>query len=137
MKDMRSSTSSKGPRLVRFAVPRAQTRVAIEMHNFSNKWCEVPRVSRGLLSKPPSLEHSERRGLFFIIAWCSLAEPEPYVGGEGLVTCYTRNCSGTLHRAAPIRLQHYSLPHSWCGCFRDNIALALNKSTCFCALLSA
>ena len=30
---MRSSTSSESPRLVRIAVPCAQTRVAIEMHS--------------------------------------------------------------------------------------------------------
>ena len=35
----------------------------------------------------------------------SLAEPDPYARGEGLVTCYTRSCSGALYRAAPIRLQ--------------------------------
>ena len=34
---------------------------------FSNEWREVPRVSRGLLSRPPSLERSEKRGLFFVI----------------------------------------------------------------------
>ena len=33
---MRSSTSSEGPRLVRIAVPCAQTRVAIEMHSRTN-----------------------------------------------------------------------------------------------------
>ena len=33
---MRSSTSSEGPQLVRFAVPCAQTRVAIEMHSRMN-----------------------------------------------------------------------------------------------------
>ena len=38
----------------------------------------------------------------------SLTKPDPYAGGEGLVTCYTRSCSGALYRAAPIRLQlHY------------------------------
>ena len=26
----------------------------------------------------------------------SLAEPDPYAGGEGLVTCYTRSCSGGM-----------------------------------------
>ena len=33
---MRSTTSSEGPRLVRIAVPCAQTRVAIEMHSRVN-----------------------------------------------------------------------------------------------------
>ena len=33
---MRSSTNSKGPRLVRIAVPCAQPRVAIEMHSRTN-----------------------------------------------------------------------------------------------------
>ena len=33
---MRSSTSSEGPRLVRFAVLRAQKRLAIEMHSQTN-----------------------------------------------------------------------------------------------------
>ena len=35
----------------------------------------------------------------------SLAEPDPYARGEGLVTSYTLSCSGALYRAAPIRLQ--------------------------------
>ena len=35
----------------------------------SNEWRKAPRVSRGLLSRPPSLEQSERQGLFFVIAW--------------------------------------------------------------------
>ena len=34
---------------------------------FSNERREA--VSRGLLNRPPSLERSERRGLFFVIAW--------------------------------------------------------------------
>ena len=33
---MRSATSSEGPRLVRIAVPRAQTRVTIETHSRTN-----------------------------------------------------------------------------------------------------
>ena len=33
---MRSFTSSEGPRLVRFAVPCAQTKVAIEVHSRTN-----------------------------------------------------------------------------------------------------
>ena len=36
---------------------------------FSNERREAPRVSRGLLSRPLSLERSEIRGLFFVIAW--------------------------------------------------------------------
>ena len=36
---------------------------------FLNKRREVPHVSKGLLSRPPSLERSKRRGLFFVIAW--------------------------------------------------------------------
>ena len=35
----------------------------------SNKWRKAPRVSRGLLSRPTSLEQSKRQGLFFVIAW--------------------------------------------------------------------
>ena len=67
---MLSSTSSEGPRLVRFAVPYAQTRVAIEMHNFSNERHKAAHVSRGQLSRSLSFERSERRGLFFvIISW--------------------------------------------------------------------
>ena len=34
----------------------------------SNKRPKAPRLSRGLLSRPPSLEQSKRRGLFFVIA---------------------------------------------------------------------
>ena len=64
---MCSSISSEGPRLVRFAVPRAQTRVAIG-DAFSNERRQAPRVSGGQLSGPPILERSERRGLFFVIA---------------------------------------------------------------------
>ena len=52
---MRSPTSSDGPRLVRIAVPYEQTIVAIEMHSW-NEGREAPCVSRGLLSRPPSLE---------------------------------------------------------------------------------
>ena len=33
---MRSATSSEGPRLVRIAVPCAQTRVAVKMHSQTN-----------------------------------------------------------------------------------------------------
>ena len=63
---MRSSTSSEGPRLVRFAFLRAQKRVAIEMHPQTNG--AKRHISRGQLSRPPSLERSERQGLFFVIA---------------------------------------------------------------------
>ena len=34
---------------------------------FLNKWHEAPRVSRGLLSRPPSLKRSDRQGLFFVM----------------------------------------------------------------------
>ena len=70
---MRSSTSSEGPRLVRIAVLCAQTRVAIgdprDIDAFSNERLKVLCVLRGQLSRPPILERSERRGLFFVIAW--------------------------------------------------------------------
>ena len=36
---------------------------------FLNERREVLRVSRGLLSRPPILELSERQGMFFVIAW--------------------------------------------------------------------
>ena len=42
---MHSSTNSEGPRLVRIAVPCAQTRVAIEIHSRQNEQHEAPRVS--------------------------------------------------------------------------------------------
>ena len=35
----------------------------------SNERHKAPRISRGLLSRPPTLERSERQGLFFVIAW--------------------------------------------------------------------
>ena len=61
---MHSATSLQGSGLVRTVGPCAQTRVAIETH----EWHEVLHVSRGLLSRPPSLERSKRRGgLFFVI----------------------------------------------------------------------
>ena len=67
---MLSATSSEGSRLVRIAVPCAQTRVAIEMHSRTNgakrrafrEACLAGHV-------PPSLERSDRRGLFFVIVW--------------------------------------------------------------------
>ena len=40
-----------------------------------------------------------------IILHSSHAEQDPYARGEGLVTSYTRSCSGAPYRAAPIRLQ--------------------------------
>ena len=43
---MRSSTSSEGPRLVRFAVPCAQTRVTIEMHSRMNGTGSAVRFER-------------------------------------------------------------------------------------------
>ena len=36
---------------------------------FSNEQRKALCVSRGQLSRSPSLERSERRGLFFVIAW--------------------------------------------------------------------
>ena len=48
---MRSATSSEGPRLVRIAVPCAQTRVAVKMHSQTNG-TEALYVSRGLFSRP-------------------------------------------------------------------------------------
>ena len=57
----------RGPQLVRIAVLCAQTGVAIELDAFSNKKARAQRVSRGLLSRPPSLKQNERRGLFFDI----------------------------------------------------------------------
>ena len=69
---MRFSTNSEGPQLVRIAVPCAQTRVAIEMHSRTGERerHEAPLVSSGQLIRPPSLEQSERQGLFFVVAWC-------------------------------------------------------------------
>ena len=58
------ATNSDGPRLVRIEVPCAQTGVTIGIH--LNERRKAPRVSRGLLSRPPSLERSERQGLFFV-----------------------------------------------------------------------
>ena len=69
---MRSPTNSEGSRLVRIVVPCAQTRVPWPRGHrdaFSNERRKGPRVSRRLLSRPPSLEWSKRRGLFFVIVW--------------------------------------------------------------------
>ena len=63
---MRSSTSSEGPRLVRIAVPCAQTRVAIEMHSRTNgAKCRAFREACSAGHRMPSLERNKRRGLFF------------------------------------------------------------------------
>ena len=71
---MHSPTSLKGSRLVRIVVPCAQTRLPgprghRDAFSSSSEWCKVLRVSTGLLGRPPSLEQSERRGLFFVIVW--------------------------------------------------------------------
>ena len=55
---MRSPTSSEGSRLVRIVVPCAQTRLPGPRGHrdaFSSEQHEASRVSRGLLSRPPSL----------------------------------------------------------------------------------
>ena len=56
---MHSATSLQGSGLVRTVGPCAQTRVAIETH--SQTVVLSLRVLRGPLSRPPSLEQSERR----------------------------------------------------------------------------
>ena len=52
--------------MVRIAVLHA---VAIEIDAILNEGHEPPCISRGLLSRLPSFERSERRDLFFIIAY--------------------------------------------------------------------
>ena len=64
---MHSSTNSEGPRLVRIAVPCAQTRVAIEMHSRRNERCKAPHVSRGLLSRPLATEPRVKREMRSIL----------------------------------------------------------------------
>ncbi len=54
----------------------------------------------------------------------SLAQPDPYAGGEGLVTCYTRSCSAVAYRPAPIRLQLFCVAMVTSG--RNNRALSFN-----------
>ena len=53
---MRSATSSEGPRLVRIAVPCAQTRVAIEIHSRTNG-----AKRRAFLSRPRATEPRAKR----------------------------------------------------------------------------
>ena len=63
---MCSSTSSEGPRLVRFAVPCAQTSVAIEMHSRTNgAKCHVFQEACSAGHRASS--EAERRGLFFVV----------------------------------------------------------------------
>ena len=54
----------------------------------------------------------------------SLAQPDPYAGGEGLVTCCTRSCSAVAYRPAPIRLQLFCVAMVTRG--RNNRALSFN-----------
>ena len=54
----------------------------------------------------------------------SLVEPDPYAGGEGLVTCNTRSCFAVLYRPAPIRLQLFFVTIVTHGC--NNCVLSLN-----------
>ena len=54
----------------------------------------------------------------------SPAQPDPYAGGEGLVTCYTRSCSAVVYRPAPIRLQLFCVAIVTRG--RNNRALSFN-----------
>ena len=39
---------------------------------FSSERQKVPRISRDLLGRPPSLERNKRRDLFFVIAWSQI-----------------------------------------------------------------
>ena len=75
---MRSPTSLEDSRLVRSVVPCAQTRLPgprARGHRdaFSEleleRAAQAPRVSTGLLGRPPSLERSERRCLLFVMVW--------------------------------------------------------------------
>ena len=52
--------------MVRIAVPCA---VAIEIDAILNEGHEPPHISKGMLSRPPSLKRSERQSLFFVIAY--------------------------------------------------------------------
>ena len=45
----------------------------------------------------------------------SLAKPDPYVGGEGLVNCYISSCTAASYTAVPIR---FALRHKLRRCFR-------------------
>ena len=58
------------------------------------------------------------------LAMISLAQPDPYARGEGLVTCYTRSCSAVAYRLAPIRLQLFCVAMVTRG--RNNRALLFN-----------
>ena len=63
---MLSATSLEGSasRLVRIVVLCAQIRDAS-----SSERHKVPHISRGLLSRPPCLQLSERQGLLFVKGW--------------------------------------------------------------------
>ena len=51
-------------------------------------------------------------------------QPDPYAGGEGLVTCYTWSYSAVAHRPAPIGLQLFCVAMVTRG--RNNRALLFN-----------
>ena len=88
--------------------------------------CLPPLDKNPLIPLPPCMAESQcymhvRSTELFIL---SLAEPDPYTGGEGLVTCYTRSCSGALYGAAPIRLQLHCV--TIVMRLHNNCALSLN-----------
>ena len=65
---MRSATSSE----LRPTIGQKCTNKGGRRDAFSNKRRKVPHASRGLLSWPPSLERSERQGLFYdslVVDW--------------------------------------------------------------------
>ena len=69
---MRSPTGLEDSRLVGIVVPCAQTRLSWPRgyrDAFSSEQRKVPYVLRDMLSRPPSLERSERRCLFFVVVW--------------------------------------------------------------------
>ena len=81
----------------------------------SNKQCEAPRVSRGLLSRLHSFERSERWGLFFVVHVDSLVVDSTFKQSENIVIAVVSSSRpalrGVVHNN---RFQVHLFVHAYC-----------------------
>ena len=89
---MHSATSSEGSQLVRIVLPCAQARVVIEIHSKMNG--VKCRASRGLLSRPPSLEQSKRQSLVFVTPVNSLEVNSMFEQSENVAIAHAHCTNG-------------------------------------------